>query len=255
MELHQPFGVAPGQQIHGLLADAQGHVQQFGAVALRHSLLALRVQLQAQAFRQVACAHPHRLQGMQQVQGNLKVVQQLFGLLGILGVQAGGEYFQWVFQIAVVGQGFDQKAQRGAVFGSQAQAEYLVLQKGLQAFLAAAAFAGILLFVVCQVVGAGRGIYAPFAIVRRQFNTAIAVPVAAIVGGQRALVFVAVAIDIAGAGAAQVWLHGGELEFPVANAHRRVGLRQAEFFALAVLFAAFQKRVFIQHLLHLLAEF
>ena len=67
---HQAFDVAPRQQVHGLLADAQRYFQHF-LVELSFGRIRLqigqqRAHLQAQAFAQVAGAHAHRLQAVQQ---------------------------------------------------------------------------------------------------------------------------------------------------------------------------------------------
>jgi hypothetical protein len=87
-------------------------------------------------------------------------------------------------QVAVVVERLDQEMQGRAVFGRQAQGQGLAVQMLLQGFLATGQVDGIGLFVVVVVL-ARRRIAAPFAVVGRRLDAAIALP-AGLVAGTRA---------------------------------------------------------------------
>ena len=59
----------------------------------------------------------------------------------------------------------------------------------------------------------------------------------------------------AGAGAEVLRGTGGKLKLPIAFADRRIGLWQAKVFPFCAVFRQFQKRVFVEHLVHFLAQF
>ena len=150
--------------------------------------------------------------------------------------EGGGQLGQGVWQVAVVIDRFDEKAQRSHVFGRQAQGQRLAVQVFGQAFLQAGALGGVER-VVARL--AGGGFAAPFAVVRGQVAAAVAVPV---VGGGG---FAVTAFAVVSAVAA-----GGRLAAAVAFAHGGIGARQAEFFARGGVIGALQKGVFVEHGLH-----
>ena len=111
--MHQAFDIASGQQIQGLLTNTQSHFQHLGAVAQDGGLVVVigRVHrvvvlvqlgaatgqqgghLQAQAFAQVARAHAHRLQAVQEPKRHGEVVHQVFHLLIVITGQTLGQAF------------------------------------------------------------------------------------------------------------------------------------------------------------------
>ena len=191
-QVHQAFDIAPRQHVHGLAADAQSDFQhlelrvlffgRFGGFGVADQCL----DLQAQTLAQVTRAHTDRLQALQQVQGHGEVVDQVlyFGLVAIAG-QAARQIVERVFQITVFVQRFDQKPQRGPVGIRQAHAQRLAVQKRGERLLAARQFGRVFLLIVTQVVGAGLGVAAPFAVVGGHFVGAVAVPADLIVRAQR----------------------------------------------------------------------
>ena len=108
----------------------------------------LRVQLQAQAFRQIACAHAGGLHGLQQAQGHGQQMQQFVALLHRIGVviaqlqqQAVGQLFQRIGQPAALVERVDQALQGRLLLRIQPQGACLLFQMpgeaggGLQAVL------------------------------------------------------------------------------------------------------------------------
>ena len=273
------LGLEPGNQCHGLLdpqigiahrqhqaldVTARQHVQRLLANGQRHianglRLFVLRIhhlELQAQAFGQVTRAYAGGLQAVQQMQGHLKAVFQLFELFFIVTRQGFCQRAQRVFQVAVVVQGLNQKSQGGAVGLAQAQRQGLAVQKVGQRLLAARQFGGIGDFFAAVVVARGR-IAPPLAVVRRKVHAAIALPA------------LGHAIQ-AGLGIAAAVVHG-HLGDAVHRHLRRavghgvsggivvlghgIGAVQAILFPLGGLVVFFQKRVVVEHLLDFLTEF
>ena len=93
-QIHQPFDVAFGQQLHRLLAHQRRRAGCFAVLAVE--------QLQAQALGQVARAHPGGLHVVQQFEYHRKMLHQLVLLLKIVTGQAGCQFGDRVFQVAVV---------------------------------------------------------------------------------------------------------------------------------------------------------
>ena len=83
---------------------------------------------------------------------------------------------QGIFQIPVLVQRLDQKAQRRRVFGRQAQCQRLAVQVGGQAFVGNGAVAGVQFVVALGQRAARRGVAAPFAIVGAHVHAAVAFP-------------------------------------------------------------------------------
>ena len=150
---------------------------------------------------------------MQQAQRHGEVVHQIFDLLPIVAGQALGQALEGVFQVAVVVERLDQKAQRGAVAVIEAQAQGLAVQMRLQRLLHAGQFGSVFVFVVAQVIGFGFGVATPFAVVGRGLGAAVAFPAHAIVaaglGRQGRGLVIAAAFAAAAGGAAVV--DGGAL--------------------------------------------
>ena len=249
---HQAFDVALGQQLHGLLAHRNGGAGLFG--------VALIEQLQAQAFGQVARAHASGLHVVQQAQGHQKTLLKLFKLFQVVAGQRSGQLLQAVFQIAVVVERFNEEMQGRAVFIGQAQREGLSVQVLLQGLVAAGQLDGIGLFVVVVVL-ARRRIAAPFAVVGRGLDRAIALPaffercvgVALAAGRLRRGAAVGHRRRYFGrAGRAGRFLRAFKITRVLGD--RRVGLVDAKVLALGGLVAALEKRVFVEHLLDLLAQ-
>ena len=80
-------------------------------------------QLQSQALGHVARAHAGRLHVVEQLQGNGKVLLQLFGLGQVTHRKARSQRGQTILQIAIVVERFNQKVQGGAVNIRQPQAQ------------------------------------------------------------------------------------------------------------------------------------
>ena len=176
----QPLGVALGQQFDGAVlgANGLGGLDAGQLVRFARTVCAAIAQLQREAFGQVARTHAGRLQRLQQLECHGEAVHQLFHLLDIVVVvdQRGGQLRKGIFQVAVFVQRFDQKAQRGRIFGRQAQGQRLLMQVRGQAFLGARAFASVQLVVAGGLLAARRRITTPFAVVGADVHAAIAVP-------------------------------------------------------------------------------
>jgi len=102
----QAFDIAFGQHLQWLLAHQQSdiaHMQSFFAFGLKC------FELQAQTFGQVARAHTHRLEALQQMQGHLETLFEFFQLLFIVTGQAFGQTAQAVFEVTVVVEVFNQE--------------------------------------------------------------------------------------------------------------------------------------------------
>jgi hypothetical protein len=244
-QLHQALDVAPRQQLHGLCADAQCG----GGDRIARRVGQARLELQAQAFAQVARAHAGGFQRLQQAQRHAEAVLQFFGLLQVVAGQASGQRGEGIFQVAVVVERLDQEAQRRAVHLAQAQRQRLAVQEGRERLLAARQLGGVgALIVVAQVVLARGGVAAPFAVVRQDLGRAVAFPALRnrnfrfiLVTSQRRLVIAC-------------YRTGSTLRLKVIAAHRGVNLRQSEFLARRLLGVQLQERVVVEHLLDLLAE-
>jgi len=87
-----------------------------------------------------------------------------------------------VFEIAVFVERFDEEAKRGAVYLRQTQAQGLAVEEVLQRFLAAGQLGRIGAIVVAQVVVSRGCVAAPFAVVGRHVDGAVAFPVGLGVG-------------------------------------------------------------------------
>ena len=165
-------------------ADFQSHLNQgLGAWVrpLKHQDPQQGLELQTQAFRQISGAHARRLQALEQRQGHGEVVHHLLQLRGVFTGQAFGQRGQRVFQVAIVIEGFDQEAQRGAVFWAQAQGQGLAVQMALQGLLGARHLGDVSVLIAVQVVVVGLGIAPPLAVIGRQRSAAIAFPALPIV--------------------------------------------------------------------------
>ena len=168
--------IAPRQQVHGLSAD--GLRQQQAAHMGRCRALVLGftnqiAQLQLQAFGQIARAHAHGLQALQQLERNGKVLLQLLALLQIVTGQALRQLLQRIFEVSIVAERLDEKAQRRRICRAQMQAQRLMMEKVAQALVLTCEINGIGLVITIAVVrgAAGRwriplaaGLAAPFAV-------------------------------------------------------------------------------------------
>ena len=100
-------------------------------------------ELQAQTFGQVARAHTHRLEALQQMQGHLETLFEFFQLLFVVTCQAFGQTAQAIFEVTVVVEVFNQETQGRAIGVAQAQRQRLTVQKGGQRFLLTRQLGGI----------------------------------------------------------------------------------------------------------------
>lgn len=216
----------------------QRRVDAVALVGVQPALGAAAVQLQAQAFGQVARTHAGRLQRLQQLQPQAEAVHQFFHLLQVvvhIG-QGGGELGQRIFQVAVVVERLDQKAQHRHVLGRQAQRQRLAVQVLGQRGLRVRTIAGIQLVVAVGGGHARRRLATPFAVVGRHIQAAIAVP---------AVGLGACSLEV-GIGRAGL---RGSLADSITLADPGVGARQAELLARRGLVVALQERVVVEHLL------
>lgn len=248
--LHQLAHIAPGQHFQRLRADLQRHLQH---LVLR--VLAVQVQqLQAQAFGQVAGAHAHGLQRLQQAQGHGEAVHQLVQLLQVVGAgQALGQLLQRVLEVAVVVEVFDQKAQRVAVDLGQAQRQRLLVQEIGQRLVRARQIQGRGGILVVIAVAARRGVAAPFAVVVRDVDAAVALPVAGhvAVGRRGFLVFLAFSAGCACAVCYGIWCFIRRGALVLGGLVRSL---QAELLARGIVRGQLQKRVVVEHLLDFLGQ-
>ena len=235
-QLCQSLHVTLGQQLDGLRAHAQRHIA--------HRLFGQVAQLKTQALRQIARPDAHRFQMVQQLERHGKALNQLLGIVGIAAGQAVGQRFQAVFQIAIIIERLDEKLERRAVLAGQPQHQHLAVQMRLQRLLAARKFGGVGLVVIVVVVLARGRLRAPFGIIGRNFDAAIAFPRI----GQR------VVQRVGGARLRRVGLDRGLIGLVVIAAGAHVGVTESELLGRRGLVGDFQKRVVIQHLLDFLAQ-
>ncbi|MCY1526033.1 hypothetical protein D9M68_610360 [compost metagenome] len=186
--------------------------------------------------------------------------------------EAQGELGQVVFQVGVVVERLDQEIQRGLVFVAQPQTTGLLVQVVLQADRTAGQVgcAGGFVVVTAGAAVARGCVSAPFAVVGRHLDRAVAFPAffhrggavepaldlvaGAAVGGRvgraaDAVGLRAVVFGRRGHGVGHRRRGFGDL---FAGAHRRIDLIQTKSLALGELFGALQKRVLVEHLLDLL---
>ncbi len=235
----------------GCGADLQRHLQQ---LVLR--VLAVQVQqLQAQAFGQIAGAHTHRLQRLQQAQGHGEAVHQLVQLLQIVGAsQPLGQLLQRIFQVAVVVEVFDQKAQRVAVELGQAQRQRLLVQKVGQRLVAARQVQGGGRVVFVVALAACGGLTAPFPLIEgRHVHAAVAFPVIGHIAFRRwkFLVFLAFSAYCACAVSYGICRVVRRIRIPLRGG---IGTVEAKFFARRILGRDLQERVVVEHLLNFLGQ-
>ena len=86
--------IAPRQQVNRLAADIHGDFQQGDFIVLGTAFVGIFqqvAQLQLQAFAQMACAHAHGLQALQQLEGDGEAVFQLLALFGVIACQRLGQ--------------------------------------------------------------------------------------------------------------------------------------------------------------------
>ncbi len=177
--LHQAAHIAPGQQVQRLGADGQRRLHHTGIAT---AVLLQVAQLQLHAFAQVTRAHAHGLQAVQQAQRHGEAVHQLIQLLHIVSAcQPFGQRLQRVFQVAVVVQVFDQKAQHVAVQLRQVQGCGLAQQVIGQRLVAPRQVQRTDFIAVTALRTACRSITAPFAVVMAHVDAAITLPVGAVV--------------------------------------------------------------------------
>ena len=172
--LHESAHIAARQQFQRLLADAQRGVQHVG---IGCAPMLQRLELQRQAFAQVARAHAGGLQALQQPQCHREAVHQFFGLLQIAARQARSQLVERVGQVAIVIQRFDEEAQRRPIHLGQTQRQCLAVQEVGQGFVDMRQLGRIGLAIAVVVVVARGGLATPFTIVRDQLGGSVAAPV------------------------------------------------------------------------------
>ena len=228
----QALVVVARQQLQRAALAAQGLGA--GEVGVARALGQQGLQLQAQAFGQVARAYAGRFQGLQKFVGEGEAMHEFLHLFEVVVIvhEGGGQLGQRVFEVAVVVERFDEKAQHGHVFGREAQGQGLAVQVLGEGFVQAAALAGVQrLFATL----AGGGFAAPFAVVGGDFGVAVAVPVGFAFAAAFCAAFAAAFTRFARFAA---FAGGG------------VGVCEAEFFARGAVVGALEEGVFVQHGVH-----
>ena len=247
----QAAHIAPGQQIQRLLAHRQRASQRVGLAMLRPRLQRQGAQLQREAFRQPARTNAGGLQALQQMQGDGETVHQFVPRFAIVTRQARGQFVEWVFEVAVLVQRFDQKMQRRAVQLRQAQRERLAVQKVAQGAVFVRQVDGVCRAVLRRLGAACRRFTTPFAIVGGHVNRAVARPIQGVLhAGEFSIIF----------GFSACWTCAGsyricsKIGLCVVFVHRGVGMQKAKLFTRSLVVFALKKRVLVQHLLDFLAQ-